>query len=110
MEQVSMLPYMLSRWDRVGRKLAFKAQTLEEFNAWKKDAVAKLKELIGYDTMLKAPLQPRTLDSEDKGDYIQDHILIQTQPDVFVPMYVLKPKKTGPFQPIIAAQGHDGPR
>jgi len=107
MKQYSVLPYMLKRWDKVGRKLALEAETLDEFEHWKKTATARLKELIGYDTMSKAAPEPEVFETKDCGDYTQYHMAIQSEPGVFVPMYVLKPKNgTGPFQPVIAAHGH----
>ena len=105
--QYRMLDRLKERWDRVGRKLAFRAENVEEFNAWKAELTATLKQLIGYDTMEQAPLNPQELGSEDKGDYVQHHMAIQTEPDVWMPMYVLIPKNgRGPFHPVIAAHGH----
>lgn len=98
--------YMKKRFAQVGRKNAFKADSVDEYQNWKTSTRAKLKELIGYDTMLKTKPNPRKIDCEDLGTYTREHVEIQTEPGVWMPFYILKPKTHGRLQPVIAAHGH----
>lgn len=105
----TILEYMKRRWKQVDRKLRFSAGDTKEYFEWKARTRARLKELIGYNTMIPADPEPRILPPEDKGDYIQHHVVIQTEPDIRMPMYVLEPKKAEkPYKPIIAPHGHGG--
>ena len=108
--QFSLLPYMQRRFDSAARSqslLACDVQTAQAFEAWRTQTRDLLKRLLGYDTFQRAPLEPQIFETEDKGDYLQEHVAIQTEPDVWMPMYILKPKTGGlVFQPIMAPHGH----
>ena len=100
-------PYMRRRWDAVGRKLAFSAQSEAEWKAWRRKTLRRLRSLTGYDTMVKAPLTPRITEELDFGDYRRQHVIIQTEPGVLMPFYVLIPKGAKPPYPVvIAPHGH----
>jgi len=103
----SVVPYMHARWDRVGRKLAFKAGSMSEYQAWRRKTLAKLKELTGYDTMNHAPLKPRITEEKTFDDYVRQRVEIQTEPDVWMPFYVMIPRKGKPPYPaVLAPHGH----
>ena len=107
MEDISILEYMNRRWDAVGRKLALAAGNLDEYQQWKQATTARLKELIGYDTMLAVEPECQHFSTEDEGDHLRHHIAIQTEPDIWMPMYVLEPKDVKkPLAPVIALHGH----
>ena len=57
-------PYLQRRWDAVGRKLGFSAEDKDTWKAWRQKTARKLRSLIGYDTMGKAPLNPEITEEE----------------------------------------------
>ncbi len=100
-------PYLERRWETVGRKLAFKAGTVSGWRTWRRRTLDKLRELTGYDTMKKAPLEPKITEELDFGGYRRQRVEIRTEPGVIMPLYVLIPrgiKKPAPA--IIALHGH----
>lgn len=114
----SSLPNMLSKFDRYARRDAFLGNTLEEFQKWQTKARRTLWELLGLDKMDKVELMPRTEetvtleDAENRG-IVRQRVLIQSEQDVWIPMYILTPprnsgqgmKKNRVF---IAPPGHQG--
>ncbi len=111
----SMHPYMRSRWAKVGRKLAFAAEDEVEWRNWRRQAEAVIRNLLGYDTLLRAPLQPRITEEQQMDGYRRQRVEIQTEPGVVMPSYVLIPcpadaeTKGGPRYPaIVAPHGHGG--
>lgn len=90
--QLSLVPHMRKRFDRLGRKLRFAGSTPAEVAAWRKSARKKLRDLIGLDTMVSCPLKPRVTERVDCGDYVRERIEIQVEPQVVMPVYMLIPK------------------
>lgn len=100
-------PYLRARWDRVGRRLRFAAQSVAEWEAWRDETRATLRRLTGYDTMLPTPPNPRLTGEEDLGDYVRQHLEIDTEPGVVMTLYALLPKATKtPYPVVIAPHGH----
>ncbi len=100
-------PYLRRRWAAVGRQLAFTARTRPAWKRWRTALRSRLKDLTGYNTMQKAPLRPRILAEESFPDYRRQQVAIQTEPGVWMPMYVLIPTKgKGPFPVVLAPHGH----
>jgi len=90
----SLNPYMKKRWDALGRKLAFSAKDQTSWRSWRRALARKLKQLTGYDTMIRTPPRPRITGQKDLGDLIRQHVVIRTEPGVLMPMYVLMPKSS----------------
>ena len=103
----SVVPYFYRRWDACGKKLRFNATNMQNYKLWRQKMLTKLKELTGYNTMKPAPLSPRIIEETKKDDYLRQKIEIQTEPNVWMPFYVLIPSgKKPPFPAIIAPHGH----
>lgn len=104
------LPSILRKYDRYARKDYFKGQTRPEFEEWKEQTRTLLKGLLGLDKMEFSPLSPVTqevvlLD----GGIRREHIRIQVEPDVWMPMYLLIPADAGPAtRPFLCPPGHNG--
>lgn len=99
--------YLQRRFQNLNRKLAFRAEDRESWEAWHTATVQKLRELIGYETMEQCSANPEITRTEDLGDYIRQHIVIQTEPGVEMPMFVLIPRVgTAPYPVVIAPHGH----
>jgi len=87
---MTLLPHMCRRFDQVGRKLAFEAKTVEEWRLWHRKLRRKLKELTGYSTMQKAPLEPRVTERLKAGEFVRERVEIQTEPGVIMPLYAIR--------------------
>lgn len=85
---------------RIKPSLAFQAETKEEFEAWKHELKSKIRELLG-EFPEPAPLDPQLLSSEETEKFIREKWLIQSEPDCFVPLYLLIPKEGKGRKPAI---------
>ncbi len=103
----SVLPYMKSRYDRVSGALRFNATTHAEYRIWRRRLVAKLKHLTGYNTMRRAPLRPKITETREFEGYLRQRVVIQTEPGIWMPFYVLLPQSSpGPWPAVLAPHGH----
>ena len=103
----SVLPYMGQRFDRVGRRLAFRVRTRAEWRRWRQALRRKLKELSGYATMQRAPLRPRTTERVETGGLVRERVEIQTEPGIAMPLYVLRRADlAGPLPAVLCPHGH----
>lgn len=105
------LPNMLHKFDRFARQDAFKGSDKAAFEEWKVKSVETLKELLGWSRMETCPLEPALEESIvlDSG-IIREKVIIQVEPEVFMPMYILIPpkEKEGKQDCFIALPGHQG--
>ena len=100
-------PYLQDRYATVGRKLAFSAESPDQWRAWRQRTVRKLKNLIGYGTMVKTDPEPDITEQIDLGDLIRQRLEIRTEPGIVLTAYVLIPKEAEPpFPVVIAPHGH----
>lgn len=94
-------------------KFVFAGKTSKDVVAWRNAFLPKLKAQLGLD-IIAAQLKdyaPRVekKDSEDAGDFIREHWIIWTEPNVPLPMTVLLPKNsTGKLPLVITPHGHGG--
>ncbi|MCM1101814.1 MAG: alpha/beta hydrolase family protein [Clostridium sp.] len=102
---------MLKKFDRYARQDAFRGEGLAEFETWKKRTRDTLRELLGMKYMENCSLDARleetvTLD----GGIVREKVLIQVEPDTWMPMYILIPPYTGEGkrQCFLALPGHQG--
>ncbi len=85
----------------------FSAQSVADAQAWQEQTRFKLREIIGFQDLPEAPLEPRTLETVDKGDYLREKVLLRTSPWTVMPVYLLKPKgANGPLPVVLAFHGH----
>lgn len=103
--------HLLNVYAKNYRSLGFKAQSKDEFYGWKEQIKQKLIEITGLDQMEVCPLCPELLESSRQETHIREKWLIQTEPDVWMPFYILKPLdiKPGEKRPaFIEPHGHGG--
>ncbi len=108
-EYYTSLEHLEDIFDRNARQMAFAAENLQEAEAWKKDLRERLREITGISRLVRAELSPRLLETVRKDGYSREKWLIQTEPDIWMPFYVLVPdgRKDGAKLPcIIAPHGH----
>lgn len=104
------LPSMLKKFDRLSRKDAFCGRTVEEFTSWQAQSRKLLQNLLGLDRMEKAPLCPEVTERIVLSDgIIRERVLIQTEPDVWMPMVILIPENADETTRIfLCPPGHNG--
>lgn len=84
--------------------------TAAEFEQWREQMRKLLRDLLGMDKMESCPLQPVTEEiTMLPGGIRREHVRIQVEPDVWMPMYLLIPEtadyRTRPF---LCPPGHNG--
>lgn len=104
------LESMKNRYEGQEKSCAFQAENLLEYAQWKKSTRNRLRKLTGLHKLKKCGLEPRLLEREalETEAYTREKWLIQTERDVWMPFYLLKPKnaaRTG-NPVIIASHGH----
>jgi dienelactone hydrolase len=91
------------------RRMGLTAKTAKELKTWASAARAKFVELTGFDRMTPVEPNPRQTQAVDCGNYVREHWLIDTEPDVTMPFYLLRPKGlVGPAPAVICCHGHGG--
>jgi dienelactone hydrolase len=99
--------YLQGRFETVGRRLAFRAESVDEWAKWRETAVARLEGLIGYDTMERCPLNATITEEIELDDHVRQRVEIETEPDVIMPFYVLIPAGgNAPYKAVLAPHGH----
>ena len=108
------MEYLLARYDAISRQIGFRATTLEAHQRWQQELRARLRQITGMHTMIACPLEARgggrvTLEDGSGGPYVRERVLIQTEPGIVMPVYVLVPADLSPGErrpAIIAPHGH----
>jgi len=95
-------------FDKEARQMPCQTESTEAYNAWKAATRGKLAELTGLALMEHCDLQPKLLNVTPLGGGIKrEEWIIQTEPKVWMPFYVLIPDGASAETPcIIAAHGH----
>src|SRR5215213_7043688 len=103
------LPALLARFDRESRSMQLRAQDAAALITWQNELRARLRAIIGIDTMRACPLDPQE-DAPDPCDgYVRTRVVIAVEPDVRMPLYVLTPAdlRPGERRPVVLApHGH----
>jgi dienelactone hydrolase len=78
---------------------------------WQHDARTALRRLIGLDTIRaqvgEHPVSVRLEETQDLDTYTRRRGWIETEPDVRIPFWLLRPKGPGPFPLAVLPHGHD---
>ena len=104
------LPSMLRKFDRFARRDYFRGHSAEEFEEWRKRERILLSELLGLEKMEVCDLNPVIMETKMLPEGIRrEHIRIQTEPDVWMTMYLLVPADAGPNTRLfLCPPGHNG--
>lgn len=104
------LPSMLRKFDRFARQDRFRGGDQEAFEQWRGRMRRLLRELLGLDKMEDCPLDPSVEDVVLLPEGIRrEHVRIQVEPDVWMPMYLLIPEGAGPSTRVfLCPPGHNG--
>ncbi len=100
--------YLKRRFDSMPKKLAFRAETKNEWQSWRNKLINKLKDLTGYNTMQACSLQSKVTEKVEREGFLRERVEVQTEPGVIMPIYVLIPKEFDcqRLPAVIAAHGH----
>jgi dienelactone hydrolase len=96
-------------FDRHARQMGLNAAALDEYRDWKREVTATLLELTGIARMESCPLAPERVESVQLDGYVREKWLIQTEPGVRMPFYLLLPDgiTEGEKRPaVITPHGH----
>ncbi len=89
------------------RRLAFRAQTVDEFHAWQAALRAEVTRMLGLTgRALPLQVQAERLQAVDRGAYVEEKYALEVGDSVPAPMYVLVPKTPPPYKAILAFHGH----
>jgi dienelactone hydrolase len=113
------LASMQRKFDKYARKQPLRTESLKAYQEWSQASRAQLGKLLGLDKMEDCDLDPELLETvEVEGKMKREKMLIQVEPQVYMPFYILYPKKEdqtyigeGDSQKpacVIAAHGHQG--
>jgi hypothetical protein len=84
------------------------SQSVEEWQTRARPALRKLIGLTGMNEQLQGHVVSVELEpAEDMGDYSRQLGRMETEPDVWIPFWLLRPGGEGPFPLAITPHGHD---
>ena len=112
-EHLSTLAYLQRQYQAQPRQLAFRAQTPDQWRAWRAALRAALVECLGGFPADRCELSPQVAEVVEEQDYRREKVFFYSEPGVAVPCYVLIPRSASPpYRPVIALHGHgsDGAR
>ena len=107
----SSADHLKKLYDEKGRAYAFKATNTDEYAVWKTALRARLNTITGLSDMQSCDLQAEVIESKTLEGYKREKVVIHTEPDVLMPLYILIPDDItdGERRPaVIAAHGHGG--
>ncbi len=104
------LPSMLGRFDKYARQDCFAGTTREELVLWQQRMRRLLSGLLGIPKMETCPLNAVVEDVVLlPGNIRREHIRIQVEPEVWMPLYLLVPAGAdASTRPFICPPGHNG--
>lgn len=89
------MEHLIKVYERKARQLRFDAGSIREYDEWKQRVRSKLREITGMDGMEPCGLSPMLLETKQMDGYRRDKMIIQTEPDVWMPFYILVPDGIG---------------
>ncbi|QDU96190.1 alpha/beta hydrolase family protein [Lignipirellula cremea] len=103
--------YLQGIYAETDRKHTFDPAAPGGFARWQADARPELRRLLGLEEMARhaADHQPAVkLEApEDRDDYTLQAGRIETEPNVSIPFWLLRPRGDGPFPLAVLPHGHD---
>jgi len=100
---------LAARFDVLSRQLGLRAESADELLIWQRGLAAQLRRTLGLDTMREASLDPVITERVACVGYTRERVLMQTEPGVVMPLYVLIPDGLMPGErrpAVLAPHGH----
>ena len=98
---------LIARFDAVNRRSGFRAGSRDEWQIWRRELQAILRELLGLHRMVPSDLNARVTEVIPRDGYRRERVEIDTEPGVTMPLYVLVTDGAVAAAGVIAAHGHD---
>lgn len=102
--------YLKRLFERSRQRFAFREDYPGGFQAWQRDARAELRLRLGLDRIAASAGGHRPAveagEPADMGEYTQQLCAIESEPEVRIPFWLLKPKGKGPWPLGIFPHGH----
>ncbi len=93
------------------QKHTYRSNYPDGFKIWQAEARPELRRLIGLDNIAayNSTFEPkvRLLEKKDRGSHSLQKGMIETEPHVEIPFWLLIPKGKGPFPLAVLPHGHD---
>lgn len=107
----NVIAYLNRLCNEEDRRFAFHGGESESFKEWQTRARPALRKIIGL-TKMQQKLREHKISvdlglAEDMGDYSRQFGRMETEPDVWIPFWLLIPRGDGPFPLAITPHGHD---
>lgn len=102
---------MLGKMERLSRQDRFRGGDRKAFEMWQAKSAETVAALLGMDKMESCGLKAQVLERVQLEDgIVREKVLIQTEPSVYLPMYILIPPSggTGRLPCCLALPGHQG--
>lgn len=103
--------YLKGIYEEANQPYTFRPDYPGGFSRWQAGARPKLQELLGLDNMRKhCQAHKPTVElgpPENKEDYTIRKGEIETEPNIRIPFWLLRPKGDGPFPLAVLPHGHD---
>jgi len=99
--------HLARRFERVGRRLGVRGESAEELRTWQSELRGAVARCLGMDTFEPCPLRIETRGRERLQDHIREDLVLETEPGVRMPFYLLLPLHIAEPRPaVIAPHGH----
>lgn len=99
--------HFVNLYERTERELAFRASSPQEFDAWSQSLRARVTELLGGFPEHKVDLELEVVERWEFETHRMEKVIYRSDVDVWVPAYVLYPKKGDSPRPgVVALHGH----
>ncbi len=101
----SIKQFLYDKFDEQYRSIGFSCISIDEHMRWKEMIKKELSEISGINKMNGCPFDAQIVESENFDSFVREKIIINTQNNIKMPVYVLRPK-TGCKKVVLALHGH----
>lgn len=99
--------HLARRFERVGRRLGVRGESPEEVRTWQYELRAVLARCLGMETFEPCPPRIEKRGTERLEDHLREDLVLETEPDVWMPFDVLLPLDLNDPRPgVLAPHGH----
>lgn len=105
-KNLNHLNYLEKIYNSQKRILEFSAISSEEWKEWKSELTSKLLELLGGFPSPSDALDSKVVEKVEKNGYFREKVYYKSEPNIYVPAYILIPPGKPPFKVVVALHGH----
>ncbi len=106
--QFTLQPHVDQLYADAPQRLALRAQTPADFEAWQQALRQKIRELLCIANRDAVPVSiSEPLHEIDRGQYVEEKRALDVGEGVVAPLYLLRPNTEGPWKPVLVFHGHN---